>query len=98
MAAKKKPAPPSRLEVLRENELLLRAAASTADPSNVASIARELRATVAEIAAIEGEAAPEESLVDRLASKRAARLAAVNPEPAERRGQPRRRGGEHRAG
>lgn len=98
MAGKKEAPLPSRLEVLRENELLLRTALAGADPANVASIARELRATVAEVAELEAAFAPEESIVDKLAAKRAARLAAVNPAPAERRGQPRRRGGEHRAG
>ena len=86
----------SRLDKLRETEQLLRVTLAGADAPNVAALAKELRATMAEIAALEAERPPEVSLADSLAAKRAAKLAAVNSASSERRGQQRRRGGEHR--
>ena len=99
MAVKKKPVvAQTRLEILRESEALLRRTLMDAEPANVAALARELRATVAEIAEIEAVAPPEVSLAETLAQRRQAKLSAVDSSLSGRRGQPRRRGGEHRAG
>jgi len=62
--------------------------------SAIAALSRELRAVVAELAALEPE---EVSRVDDLAARRVARrTGAADTAPASRRSQPRRRGGSSR--
>ena len=86
----------SRLDELQTHVDLLDAAMQAAEPANLASLTKERRATLAEIAELEAEAPPEVSLSDQLAAKRAAKVS--GPPPADRRGQPRRSNGSHRTG
>lgn len=95
--AAKKITPQTQLEVLRESEALLRRTLLDAEPANVAALARELRATVADIAVLEADTTPEIDIVDILAKRRAAKPAADSASANPRKGQPRRRSGEHRA-
>ena len=91
--------PPARLAVLRDNEAMLRRLLVDAEPQHAAALARELRATVREIAEILAEAPAEVSLSDELAEKRRRRVgASVDPAPAASRGANRRRNGRISAG
>lgn len=93
-----KPDPPARLVVLRDNEATLRRLLVDAEPQHAPALARELRATVREIAEILAEAPAEVSLSDELAEKRRRRVgAAVDPAPPTR-GANRRRNGRVSAG
>lgn len=85
----------TRLEALTALRTALAASLEAAEPREAASLSKELRAVLGELAAL----APVEgsSAVDEVANKRAARRAgAANSEPAGRRGQPRRSNGSHR--
>jgi hypothetical protein len=89
---------PDRLDVLRDNEVMLRRLLVDAEPQHAPAIARELRATVREIAEIESAKPTGVSKADELAAKRRARLAAADPAPAVRGGKSRRSGGSNRTG
>ncbi len=90
---------PDRLTVLRANAETLRRALELAEPQAVAALVRELRITAKEIEDAERDAPVEVSLSDQLAAARAAKVAAAADSASTgRRGQPRRRGGDHRAG
>lgn len=90
--------PPARLVVLRDNEATLRRLLVDAEPQHAPALARELRATVREIAELEAQRPPEVSVADQLAAKRAAKVAPADRASASRRGQPRRVGRSDRSG
>jgi hypothetical protein len=89
---------PDRLVVLRDNEATLRRLLVDAEPQHAPAIARELRATVREIAELESQVPQGVSVADQLEAKRRAKLAAADPAPAVRGGKSRRSGGSNRTG
>ena len=80
----------NRLRALQRLAEVLVETIGTAEPSSVAALARQLRDTMSEIAALDVPGAV--SFVDEIAKRRADRKASAPRVAADRRGEPRGRG------